>query len=329
MKFCEKLTVLRKQNGWSQEELAEKLDVSRQAISKWESGQSLPESERIVQLSRLFGVTTDYLLIDERMEEVSPAAPERESSRSLRRVSLQEAEEYLSSRSRSSFRIAAGVFLCIVAVIPLLILGSLTEGEPPMVPEAAAAFGGLAALLTVVAIAVVLFLLCEFRSRPFAFLEKEPFSLDRDAKAFVLEEQERFSRNYEAGNIAGILLCILAPVVLLAGAFAANARLMVCTLCVMLFLIAIGVFCFVSVGVRRNATQRLLREGEFAPKTLTKKRENAIASVYWLVIVAVYLAWSFSTNDWDQSWIIWPFAGVIYAAIHSICRIIMKSDEES
>lgn len=63
-----KIIMLRKKYGWSQEELAERLDISRQSVSKWESGASIPDLERIVSMSQLFGVTTDYLLKDE-MEE--------------------------------------------------------------------------------------------------------------------------------------------------------------------------------------------------------------------------------------------------------------------
>lgn len=68
MILSEKIIMLRKKYGWSQEELAERLDISRQSVSKWESGASIPDLERIVSMSQLFGVTTDYLLKDE-MEE--------------------------------------------------------------------------------------------------------------------------------------------------------------------------------------------------------------------------------------------------------------------
>ena len=65
MILAEKIMELRKKNGWSQEELAEKMEVSRQSISKWESAQSVPDMGRIVRLSDLFGVSTDYLLKDD------------------------------------------------------------------------------------------------------------------------------------------------------------------------------------------------------------------------------------------------------------------------
>ncbi len=64
MNIAEKIIQLRKANGWSQEEFAEKLDVSRQAISRWENGTALPDAQNVLQISKLFGVTTDYLLND-------------------------------------------------------------------------------------------------------------------------------------------------------------------------------------------------------------------------------------------------------------------------
>ncbi len=65
MKLSEKITMLRKQNGMSQEELAEKLGVSRQAISRWEMGSAMPDAGNLLQISKLFGVTADYLLNDD------------------------------------------------------------------------------------------------------------------------------------------------------------------------------------------------------------------------------------------------------------------------
>ena len=72
MIFADKLIALRKKEGWSQEELAQQLNVSRQSVSKWEGAQSVPDLDKIVQLSRIFGVSTDYLLKDE-LEEQEPA----------------------------------------------------------------------------------------------------------------------------------------------------------------------------------------------------------------------------------------------------------------
>lgn len=75
MKLSEKLYMLRRQNGFSQEQAAERLDVSRQAVSKWESGQSVPDPDKLVALSRLYGVTTDYLLLEDTPEPAKTPRP--------------------------------------------------------------------------------------------------------------------------------------------------------------------------------------------------------------------------------------------------------------
>lgn len=76
MKLSDKLITLRKENGWSQEDFAEKLDVSRQAISRWENGTALPDAQNILQISKLFNVTADYLLNDDYEGETDISAVE-------------------------------------------------------------------------------------------------------------------------------------------------------------------------------------------------------------------------------------------------------------
>ena len=81
MTFGEKLQQLRRERGWSQEELAAHIPISRQAISKWESGAAMPDTENVVAISRLFGVSTDYLLHDDYAgDQDIPAVKDREAS---------------------------------------------------------------------------------------------------------------------------------------------------------------------------------------------------------------------------------------------------------
>ena len=83
MNFPEKLQKLRKERGWSQEELAEKLGVTRQSISKYEGAQSIPDLDKILKLSEIFGVTTDYLIKDElEEEEYAPSQMQENESES-------------------------------------------------------------------------------------------------------------------------------------------------------------------------------------------------------------------------------------------------------
>ena len=75
MILADKITDLRKKNGWSQEDLAEKMGVSRQSISKWESAQSVPDMGRIVRLSEVFSVRTDYVLKYDVVAELNEFLP--------------------------------------------------------------------------------------------------------------------------------------------------------------------------------------------------------------------------------------------------------------
>ena len=111
MFLVDKIINLRKKAGWSQEELAGRLGVTRQSVSKWEGAQSVPDIEKIVQLSRLFSVTTDYLLldIDEAPQSAAPAENNRETE--------QRAAE--KQMKRQSMRMHFGWFLLIFGVISL------------------------------------------------------------------------------------------------------------------------------------------------------------------------------------------------------------------
>ena len=96
MIIADKIVSLRKRAGWSQEELAEKLGVTRQSVSKWEGAQSVPDMDKVVSMSRLFGVTTDYLLKDELEEVRRVRATQRQRTdvthKDLRRIGVKPQE---------------------------------------------------------------------------------------------------------------------------------------------------------------------------------------------------------------------------------------------
>lgn len=120
MKLGEKIALLRKKAGLSQEELAARLGISRQAVSRWETGSAQPDLEKVIELARLFSVTTDYLLLEEAQNRESTLSPS--------------ASDLIVERKRK-FRIAFGiacVFLGLVTAISALFLAqsyaqSLTE----------------------------------------------------------------------------------------------------------------------------------------------------------------------------------------------------------
>lgn len=326
MILAEKIVQLRKKNGWSQEELAAQLNVSRQAVSKWEGAQSVPDLDRILQMSALFGVTTDYLLKDE-LEEAEPAATDGPSRRV--RVSLEEANAYLAWRSRAARRIALATFLCILSPIPLMLLGAASELTSSGISENLAAGVGLAVLLVLVAVAVAIYISCGFGNAPFAFLREEEFETEYGVEGMVRERQRAYRSDYARGNILGTCCCILSPVALFIGSFSGDDFLTVAMLCVTLLVAGVGVMCFITAGVRWAAMQRLLREGEFSAEDRGANRfKGAVSSAYWLVATAVYLAWSFLTGDWQHTWIVWPVAGVLFAGVMALCNLRGRRGDE-
>lgn len=130
MILADKIIDLRKKNGWSQEELAEKLGVSRQAVSKWESAQAIPDLGRVLAMADLFSVTTDYLLRDENEAPTPAAVEDGASESSVRRVSMEEASAFLALCRKQAPTRALAVSLCVLSPIPLLMILSRT-GEGP------------------------------------------------------------------------------------------------------------------------------------------------------------------------------------------------------
>lgn len=111
MNFAEKIFTLRKSNDLTQEQLAEELNVSRQSISKWESGQAIPELEKIVSMSQIFGVTTDYLLKPSEIDALSVKTEilEKQQQQLLDREKKQ-------NRTIRCFMYSVGIYLIFLAV---------------------------------------------------------------------------------------------------------------------------------------------------------------------------------------------------------------------
>ena len=233
MILADKIIELRKKNGWSQEELAEQLGVSRQSVSKWEGAQSVPDMARIIRLSEVFGVTTDYLLKDE-LEQAEPTEGGG-AEPAARTVTLEEAQSFLRVREANAGRLALGVVLCVLAVLPLAICLIFNAGEDDFY-----------------------YVLC-----------------------------------------AALLLA----------------------------LVAVGVLLIVRVSHMWEGFRILLEEGDYDRAAKADRRRFAyLPRIYWGLVTAGYLAWSFLTMRWDITWIVWPVAGVAYGAVIAIAGALRRTN---
>ncbi|MBQ7315335.1 MAG: hypothetical protein IJW83_04965 [Clostridia bacterium] len=74
--------------------------------------------------------------------------------------------------------------------------------------------------------------------------------------------------------------------------------------------------------------QKLLKEGDYSERGKRKSKiTEAIGTAYWLIATAVYLGWSFLTNNWHITWVIWPIAGVLFAVVELICNLVIDKSE--
>ena len=330
MILAEKIINLRKKNGWSQEELAEKLGVTRQSISKYEGAQSIPDLDKILKLSEIFGVTTDYLIKDElEEEEYAPSQMqenESESDRSVHKVTMEMANEYLQIIDWSAGKTAFATMLCILSPIVLLMLGAMSEMPNYHISENAAAGIGICVLIVLIAIAVTIFILCGMKTKKYEFMEKEDIETVYGVSGMVKEKRDAYHSMYVTQLVIGIACCICS-VIPLFGTLAVSESdfYMVSAVCMLLALVAIGTYFIVRSATKMNAMNQLLEEEDY---TRQKKHENKKMSdpvtVYWLITTAIYLAWSFTTNDWDRTWIIWPVVGVLFPAFYAIVSGIRK-----
>lgn len=326
MILADKIVTLRKRAGWSQEELAAQLGVSRQSVSKWEGAQSVPDMQKVVQMSRLFGVTTDYLLKEELGEpELAPAEPDAP----LRCVTMEQAADYLALRQATAPKLALATLLCVLSPVALLLLAALSDRPGAALSENAAAGIGLCVLLVLVAAAVAVFITCAAQVKAYAFLETEPFETAYGVTGMVRERRAAAAPEHTRGKVAGTVLCILSAVPLFITVCLDGPDLLyVGAVCLLLVLAGVGSALFVYGGVYQAAMDRLLEEGDYVRP---RKRQNgvvgAISSIYWLTVTAAYLLWTFGPW-WDaqpqDTWILWAVAGVLYGAVMALVRGIRK-----
>ncbi len=347
MIMADKIIELRKKNGWSQEELADKLDVSRQSISKWEGAQSVPDMKRIIQMSDLFGVSTDFLLKDEiGLESIDPKNGSEnqiieaktladDAELELRTVTMEEATDFLDEKDKASRRISVGVMLCILSPIVLIIMSGLSEAGKISVPETMAAGAGLMVLFILIVAAVALFVISSMSGSRFEYMEEAAIETVYGVDGMVKSRKEQFAGAYMKMIVSGIVLCVASAMplfitMMIFGEGNGNGSVTddlpyVFAVSILLLMVALGVFLIVRASVIQGGYQILLEEGDYTRENkAAEKRNKNVVTAYWIIVTAAYLGYSFITNRWQESWIIWPVAGVLYGLVIIIADALRK-----
>lgn len=191
---------------------------------------------------------------------------------------------------------------------------------------------GVIILLIIVATGVAFFIASNRYIKIYEKLEYENCTLDVETTKQVEAEKEQYASTYTAMTITATVLCIISAIPILCGAFFTQHlsgnqidSLMTGSVAITLILIAIGVFFFVKTNTIEDGYDILLQVKDYTPQNkLGRKKMCKYATIYWLIMTAIYLGYSFSTENWEHSWIVWPISGITYSILEKIFS--MKSD---
>lgn len=326
MILADKIIENRKKNGWSQEELAQRLGVSRQSISKWEGSQAIPDMNKILQMSQLFGVTTDYLLKDEIETSIeSDTVLDVEENETIKQISMEEANQFLDYNEKSANLISTGVLLCILSVIPFFVCGVLAEMELFSINERVLQLAGMILMLVMIALAVALFVMMGLQGNRYLYLKDQTIDTEYGVTGLARDKKNQYAPIHSRNLILGISLCILASVPLLLlymMRYHNNTDFLPLIGISCLFLmLGVGVKLIVQTCIKQCGFDKLLEEGNYER---SYKKISHYIDIYWAIVLVIYLIWSFVTQEWRMTWIIWAIGGILQQSFIHLLKAFIK-----
>jgi hypothetical protein len=178
---------------------------------------------------------------------------------------------------------------------------------------------GLVVLISLVATAVSYFIRFSSKLEKYDYMKINPFELDYETEKMVKSVQNEDEPPYKSaiavsvvGYILSALPVVITPLVSEVEGFG------VLSVTVTLLIVALSTYNIIIKSAANDACNVLLQQGDYSVKNKTNKKFQTITTVYWCITVAVFLGYSFITNNWGMSWIIWPVAGVLFGAIKAI-----------
>ena len=292
-RFPENLSQLRRQAGYTQESLAEAMGLSRQAVSKWESGLAMPEAATLVDLADLLGCSLDQLMREE-LDAPAPVEEKKEEPEEEKEESGEEDREallaYAAHMDRFSLIIASGVALVLLGVAGMLMVR----------------FTGLAALPMFACLGVAVFLFIVGGMSHEAFQKARPGLPGR----WTAQELERFRKTFTLGiasAVAGVLVDVALLVYLCWRCNYHEARCIQST-ALFLCLLAGCVWVFVYLGIQHEKMEGPGEKGE----------DDPWSGVIMLSATVIYLLLGFVWNLWHPGWIVFPIGGILCGILSAV-----------
>ena len=316
MAFADNLYYLRKKHRITQEELADSLDVSRQSVSKWETGEAYPETEKLIALCDRFGVSLDDLL---RGDLTSTHECEKGAENDVEWHIYPDEHGFARHMDSFSLRISLGVFIILLGVAVCVALAGYSQTLAGRTAELIAAMGGVA-VLACVAVAVFLFV--------FSGITHERFKKAHPTmqNVFTEEQTEKFAKRFPTAMacfVSGILLGVVILVVfssLLGSGILSGGDYAYCFVtAAFLLLLSVCVGGLTYFGIQKTKFEVAEYNAENSKEAQPREKlKNAICSAVMLTATAVFLLVGFIWNLWHPGWVAFPVGGIICAIIGAI-----------
>ena len=216
--------------------------------------------------------------------------------------------------------------MCILSPVILILAGGLAEAEKISMNETVAEMAGTMILLVIIAAAVGIFLMTGMHGKQYEYLENIDIDTAYGVSGMAKERRTQYAEKHSRLLIVGIMLCIIAaiPMLILSMSNYSNNTdvLPIIGVDAMIITIAMGVKMIVLTCIRHDGYDKLLEEGDY---TRLNKKAGKYDGIYWGIALAVYLGWSFITNRWESTWIVWPIAGVLFMVYREIVKAIVRA----
>ena len=288
MNFAENLQNLRKKKNMTQDELAEKLQVSRQAVSKWESGSGYPETEKIISICEIFDCSMDELVRG--------------------KITLDKKDNYDLVMSTSAKQVSIAVTLILLGVsIFLTIIGLSPDVEQ-------SSLIGICVILLGVAFAVPLFIVNGFKIEEFK--KKNPI-LNNVYTENELEVGKTKYTKFTAIGISIILIGVMIMMLLLGLKIGGEESSL--PVAILMYFITIGTSIIVYASNMKEKFDILKynKENTLEYKEV-KNKVGKICGIIMLITTIIFLIWGFTLNMWEINWLVYPIGGILCGIISII-----------
>jgi len=316
MNLANNLYYLRKHDKITQEELADKLGVSRQSVSKWETGEAYPETEKLIALCDLFHVSLDELVRGE-IKGLGPTVPDQTIS--------SQASAYGAHMDSFSKKIAAGVFFILFGVALCVALSgiSLFLGKP--LSDLIAVMGAVV-LLLFIAVAVFLFV--------YSGIAHDKFRNEHPTveTCYSPAQTEAFSKRFAlamACLVSAILLdtvflvtfCALIEAEILFASHPEQASCFVVATFLFLLSLIVGGLVYYGIQHTKYHVTEYNNQSESDSNQPRKKWNDTICGVIMLLATALFLLLGFVWNLWHPGWVVFPIGGILCGIISTILHV--------